>query len=175
MDTIKGKYSSFLSWLYILVMLVFSLWVTSCSPQKRIQRLADRHGVETKLEVTLDTIIDIDSLRFDTLISKELSFDTSRVIIDTTRLLLEDGTELVIIDQYISNERAAQPGKIRNKKGIVVFRPLKKINIKKKLDIDRIVVNPPDKIDVLLADMKWFVMLLFAFGFIVLVIRKLFK
>ena len=175
------KYSTLLSWIYILALLTFVALMASCSPQRRIQRLAEKHGVENTLTVKWDTAFKINSINFDTLIEKEFDIDsaslndldpTSVIYVDSNKIILNNGTEILIVDTVIVRENGEQPSTVDRKTGIVVFNQGSEININKNIDVDQIVVEPPDKLDVLLDNILWVFLSIIGLVIVVLVLRR---
>lgn len=155
--------------------LVLFLFV-SCSPSKRIQRIADKHGTRITDTLHLDTLVFIPSFSFDTIIDNEIGIDSGNSFVDTTNLVLDDGTQIQIIESgQIQKGKNQGVEMINSKKGIIINRPGQSIPIKMDIEYDKIEVKPPDKLDVLLSNFKWAALMALAIALIISTIRKLFQ
>ncbi|NPD47500.1 hypothetical protein [Lentimicrobium sp. S6] len=160
----------------LLLVLFISLLIISCSPQKRLQRLAEKHGELITDTIPLDTSVIIPALHFDSLIEKEIANqnnDSSLLFVDTLILILEDGTQINQVDTFeiISGEK--KPQKLKRKTRYQIDRIEQVIPFKAKIPYQKYEIKPPDKIDMLLANFKWFALSVLGVVVIVLVIRKL--
>jgi len=160
-----------------LVFIIFSIIVfVACSPGKRIQRIAEKHGEHVVDTLRLDTTATIPEFHFDTMVEKEISIDTNEYFVDTIELVLDNGTKIQIIDSTkIIRSPNEEPEKLKRKRVYSIDQPEKEIPIKMDLPYDKIEVNPPDKIDVLLSNFKWAALMALAIALIITTLRKLFQ
>jgi len=89
------------------------------------------------------------------------------------QIILEDGTEINIIDQFTSHDHGAIQ-QIKLKRTALIFREDKELHLKKNRTYKRIEVTPPDKMDVFLANFKWFALSVLGFLGIAFFIRRFF-
>ncbi len=166
-------YKKVFSWVYILLMLLFFFFLSGCNSTKRIQKLAHKHGEEISKTITLDTSIIISVLQYDTTIEKKIIKDTiSFVYIDTNNIVLSDGTEIQIIDSlYFDHD--ILPRYLSRKTGIIINRSEKEIPIKFTNKYKQIVIKPPDKIDIILRDIKWIALSVLSFAAIIIGVKKI--
>lgn len=160
-----------------LIYISFVLFLfTSCSPSKRIQRIADKHGTRITDTLHLDTLVFIPSFSFDTIVENEIRIEAGNTFVDTTNLILDDGTQIQIIESS-QVQRGKNNGieMINSKKGFIINRPGQSIPIKMDIEYDKIEVKPPDKLDVLLLNFKWAALMALAIALIISTIRKLFQ
>lgn len=156
---------------FILFSLLALLFV-SCNSLKRLEKLAVKHGEEITDTISIDTVLSLPGISFDTSYIKEISISETKA--DTTLIHLEDGTKIILIDQVIKSHNHAQLEKITIKRTAVIFREEKELHIMKNRAYKRISVTPPDKVDVFLANFKWFALSVLGFLGIILFVKKTF-
>lgn len=159
----------------LLLVLFVSLLIISCSPQKRLQRLADEHGELITDTIHLDTSVINPALHFDSIIEKEIANqnnDSSLLFVDTLILILEDGTKINQVDTFgiIVGEKG--PQKLKRKTRYQIDRATQVIPFKAKIPYQKYEIKPPDKIDMLLVNLKWFALSILGIVAIILFIRK---
>lgn len=163
---------------YLLVILVLAVFF-SCSPQKRIQRLAEKHGVETTKTHSFDSLIAIKGIHFDSAIEKQLHQDsTTKTFVDTNTFILNDGTKITVIDSFTLNPMNNKTGGVNDlnrSTRVIAERDKKEIHIKDDFEYNQIEVKPPDKWDMILQNLKWFAISIFAIVALVFTIRKFFS
>lgn len=153
----------------LFTFLIFAL--TSCNSLKRLDRLAIKYGQEITDTITLDTIIRVPGVSFNASYFKKYTIKDLNGLRDTIQINLQDGTKIVLVDQYAAEK--AFPEQISVKRQAFVIREEQEIHLVKRKNYKRIVVNPPDKMDVLLANLKWISLSIFSILMIVWFVRKL--
>jgi hypothetical protein len=136
--------------------------------------LAAQYGTENTVTLKIDTTISVDSVSFTGFIDKGLQKDTGQIYFsDSNSFHLEDGTEIILIDTFVNKRNTlGLKNEINRKTRVYLKIPEKKIKLKKKLEAPQIIVEKPDKLDVLLKNLKWFAFSVFAIAMLVFAIKK---
>lgn len=157
----------------ILIIFLMPLAFLSCNSLKRLDKLAVKHGKEITETIRIDTVLKIPGISFDASYFKKYAISELHGQSDTTRFILRDGTKLLLVDQYSTENRSGIPEKIGIKRKAFVYRNDKEVHILKSKQYKRISIAPPDKLDVFLSNMKWISISLLSIAMVVWFVRKL--
>lgn len=160
----------------LLYILILTGLFISCSPTKRIQRLAEKHGELVKDTLHVDTNFIIPELNQDTIIGKEPiifnNIDSSFTHVDTTNIVLEDGTKVEQVTETTVTREPSGLQKLESKTNYSFEKPADTIPIKLDLPFDKIVVEPPSLLDQAMDNIKWLALGAFSILLIFIIIKK---
>lgn len=158
----------------IFISIIFALFI-SCSPQKRVARLADKYGVIQSDTIKIDTAYKIPALHFDTTLNRIIDQDTAaRIFVDTFNFILEDGTTIQVIDTT-QEIRGENPTKLKRKTRFIVDRESREIPISIKAPFQKIVVEQPTIWHKLIDNIKWLTLSILAIFLILLILKNITK